>query len=192
MYKCLPKERYEDAEGYSLVPLREEDMESIRVWRNAQIDILRQQKPITSEEQKKYFQEVIQPTFGMEKPPQILFSYFFGKLLIGYGGLTHIDWISRRSEISFLLDPPRNFYPKKFQEDFRHFLAMILKISFKELDLHRLYTETYAFRSDIMLPLEEAGFRLEGRMREHVFKRGGYVDSLIHGILPKEVKKYVF
>lgn len=191
MYKCLPIERFDDTDGYSMIPLRQEDMESIRVWRNAQIDILRQQTPIESEQQKKYFINSILPTFEMEQPPQILFSFLHNNKLIGYGGLTHIDWIARRAEISFLLDPPRNHYPKKFQIDFRHFLAMLMKITFKELKLHRLFAETYAFRSEIMLPLEELGFRLEGRMREHVFKRGEWMDSLIHGIVDREAKRYV-
>lgn len=188
MYKCLSKERYEDDRGYSLIPIRKENMEPIRVWRNAQMHILRQQTPISPEEQQKYFSDVLQPTFTMDEPPQILFGYYLGKLFIGYGGLTHIEWASKRAEISFLLDTPRNTYPKNFQEDFRHYLKLIMNIAFSELKLHRLFTETYSFRTDVMLPLEEAGFRLEGRLREHVFKRGQWMDSMMHGIIDREVK----
>ena len=37
-YSCLKKNKYELAD-YSLITIREKDMESIRKWRNNQIDI---------------------------------------------------------------------------------------------------------------------------------------------------------
>ena len=45
-YSFLPSKKY-CSNKYSLVPLRERDVESIRKWRNEQIDILRQNKPLT-------------------------------------------------------------------------------------------------------------------------------------------------
>ena len=44
---------------YCLVPLREEDIELIRKWRNEQIDYLRQNKLLTKHEQTTYYNQVI-------------------------------------------------------------------------------------------------------------------------------------
>lgn len=187
MYKCLAKERYEDGSGYALVPLREQDIEAIRCWRNAQMDILRQQHVISPEEQKAYYTHTIQPLFQMEHPRQILFSFLKEDHCIGYGGLTYIDWISKRAEVSFLVDVERAGHSKLYQEGFLHFLELLKKVAFVDLKFHRLFAETFAFRTEHMRILEFAGFKLEGRLREHVFKQDKWVDSFFHGILQYEL-----
>lgn len=186
MYKCLSTKRFEDDEGYALVPLRQEDMESIRVWRNDQIDILRQQTPILPEQQQAYFNDVVAPLFQMEHPQQILFSYLLEGNCIGYGGLTYLDWTAKRGEISFLVDTLRSADADCYNRDFRRFLEMMKMISFDVLHLHRIFAETFSFRPHHATILEDAGFQLEGKMREHVFKKGEWVDSYIHGYLASE------
>jgi len=178
-YNCLKENEFRDDKGYALRPVRMEEREKIRNWRNSQIDLLRQDVPISEKEQERYFQEEVAPLFEMERPPQLLFSFYHRGELIGYGGLTPVDWRYGRSEVSFLLDPER----KGFDEEFRAFLSLIRRIAFEELKLHRLMTESYAFRKELHEILEDCGFVREGVLREHVYKRGGWVDSYIHGLL---------
>lgn len=180
-YLCLPCQRF-DMEEYSLISIREQDMESIRQWRNAQILILRQQIPISALQQQIYYQEQIRPSLEQEQPKQILFSFLMHDRLIGYGGLTYIDWIARRGEVSFLLNPEIDGYA----DQFFNFLGILTRIAFKTLKFHRLFAETFAFRSEHITVLELAGFILEGRLRDHIFKEGRWHDSLIHGLLEKE------
>ena len=52
-YACLEKYDYSH-ETYQLIPIRIQDIEPIRHWRNEQIDFLRQEKPISNEEQNRY------------------------------------------------------------------------------------------------------------------------------------------
>jgi len=52
-YVCLKNKKYE-FENYSLIEIREKDIESIRKWRNNQIDILRQKEKISKKEQMQY------------------------------------------------------------------------------------------------------------------------------------------
>ena len=73
-YSFLPGKEY-CSNKYSLVPLREQDVESIRKWRNEQIDILRQNKPLTKDEQSKYYHQIIKKSFYEKKPKVILFSF---------------------------------------------------------------------------------------------------------------------
>ena len=49
-YQCLTRNSFHDDDHYQLISIREEDIELIRQWRNAQIDLLRQNKEITIEE----------------------------------------------------------------------------------------------------------------------------------------------
>lgn len=175
-------------DNYQLVPIRQEDVESIRLWRNAQIDILRQNKPITSDEQQSYFEKVIWPLFKEKHPKQLLFSFLFDGICIGYGGLTNIDWEMRRAEISFLVNPERITVtdPSQYRSDFTHFLKLICQLAFNTLHLHRLYTETFAFRKSHIAILESCGFKHEGILREHIYKKNSWFDSIMHGLLAKE------
>ena len=51
-YNCLDIQKF-SFEDYILIPIRQEDIQDIRKWRNAQIDILRQKKPISENEQEE-------------------------------------------------------------------------------------------------------------------------------------------
>lgn len=105
---------------------------------------------------------------------------------IGYGGLTYIEWNARRGEISFLLDPHRADGSKHYRTDYLHFLELMKKVAFKELHFHRIFAETFAFRKKHIGILEEAGFHLEGCLRDHIFKQGKWFDSVFHGFLVTE------
>lgn len=185
-YRCLTVQSFKDHEGYELVPIREEDVESIRQWRNAQINILRQQQPLTIEEQKEYFQTHVWPLFQETNPKQLLFSYLHHGICIGYGALTYINWESKRAEISFLIDPQRLKFLPASQRDFTHYLHLICRVGFEHLHLHRLYTETYMTRPEMIAVIEQCGFRKEGTLRQHTLKNGKAIDSVIHGLLDTE------
>lgn len=158
-------------------------MQLIRKWRNAQIDILRQQHPLTEEQQEQYYTNVVTALFPQKMPPQILFSFLKDDNCIGYGGIVHIDWVARRGEISFLINP--DLMPN-YPTIFNRFYTLIQHVAFHDLKFHRLFTETFAFRTDHMALIEKLGFKLEGHLREHIFKRGRWYDSIIHGILAGE------
>ena len=181
-YKCLPVNRFEEG-SYAIVPYREEDRFLIMKWRNEQIDVLRQNRLLTEADQDRYYREVVEPSFSEDRPRIILFSYLRDEDCIGYGGLTNIDWDSRRAEISFLVDTDRTRDLKVYREDFSVFLRLMKRIAFGALQFNRLFAETFDIRPHHIRILEDNGFRLEGRMRQHVIIRGRPGDSLIHGCL---------
>lgn len=187
-YKCLNKKNFL-FQNYSLVPLRKQDIQIIRNWRNKQISILRQKKKLTKKDQVDYYEKVIKKTFNKKNPNLMLFSFLLENICIGYGGLTNIDWIAKKSEVSFLLDTIRAKDKNTYQKDFRIFLNLILELAFNELKLNKLFTETYDIRPRHVNVLENVGFSLEGRLKHQVLVKGKYVDSLHHGYLRKDYAK---
>lgn len=181
-YICLARQ-HATYEHYSLVPLRSGDIISIKDWRNAQIDILRQNTPLSDEEQQHYYHQVVVPTYSQQYPEMVLFSLLHDNQLIGYGGLVHINWPARRAEVSFLVEPSRRAITSTYQSDFKAFFTMIKGVAFDQLQLHRLTTETFAFRQRTLRLLEQHGFEREGCLRQHIFQNGCYVDSVVHGCL---------
>ena len=106
-------------------------MESIRKWRNEQIDILRQNKPLTKDEQSKYYHQVIKKSFYEKKPEMILFSFLIKNNCVGYGGFVHIDWNSKKAELSIILDTNRTKKQETYKKEFSIFLKIILNIGFE-------------------------------------------------------------
>ena len=171
---------------YKIVPIRIQDMESIRIWRNNQMDVLRQNKEISFKDQINYFNSIIKPLFKSENPEQLLFSFLYDSELIGYGGLVHISWSDKRSEISFLLNNKRLDRNTQYRKDFQIFIEFMKKICFDEMKFNRLFTETYAFRTFHISILEKTGLIKEGRLRQHILENNKYYDSIYHSILKEE------
>jgi RimJ/RimL family protein N-acetyltransferase len=181
-YRVMPRAVLSDGRR-SLRAIAPGDIELVRRWRNDQLDILRQSRRISAEEQAAYFDRAIWPEKNTLLPETILLAYREDTQLIGYGGLVHIQWGDQRAEVSFLLDPYREMDPSLRAKDFGCFLEMVKQLAFNDLGLARLCTETYAMRSRHIEVLEAHGFIREGRLRRHVRVDGRPVDSLVHGCL---------
>lgn len=186
-YKILKKQQFV-FDKYSISPLRKKDLFSIMKWRNEQIQILRQSRILTKDDQMKYYKRHIYPSYRKSEPSIILFSFLLKGKCIGYGGLTNIDWGSKRSELSFLLKTSRFNSNNLYNKEFSIFLKLIKEVAFMELKFNRLFTETFDIRQKHIEILERNGFRIEGRLNEHVIIDGKARDSLIHGILKKYLK----
>ena len=157
------------------------DAEKIRIWRNNQIKILRQNKKIKKKDQIKYFKKNI-----LSKNSKLdLFGIELNNKLIGYGGLVNISKSFKTAEVSLLIDSKLSHNSKLYENIFVHFLDYMKKYSFRDKKLRRLYTETFSFRKKHIKILEKCGFKLEGTLRNHVIKNKKLYNSLMHGILNK-------
>ena len=167
---------------YRLRPIHWDDRLPIREWRNAQLDVLRQLAPLTVAEQDRYFETIVQPQLEQAEPAQVLVALLEDDRLIGYGALVHVSWANRRAEVSFMTEGSRQD-EATFRTDLAAFLELIIEVARDRLNLHRLSTEAYAFRTVFIEVLESAGFQREGVLRDNVWIDGGFVDSVLHGRL---------
>lgn len=186
-YAVLPRAEYL-APPIRIRPVRREDREAIRVWRNGQIKVLRQTAPITEEQQTAYFDRVVLPDLAADRPRQILFSIFEGEgfdeaARIGYGGLVHISWEDRRAEVSFLLATHLAGTPDETGRYLPAFHAAMRQVAFEDLRFVKLTLETWAFRTDFLKVYAACGFREAGRWTSHIWHDGAFHDSLLHECL---------
>lgn len=168
-----------------LYPLSKENLSKLKNWRNSQLDVLRQWKPLTEYNQEKWFRYI------SEDNTQIIFVIMIpnqqnNMALEGYCGITNIDFINRRGEISFLINPLRAQNKELYRDDFLSVLYMLCQYGFENLNLHKIFTETFAFREYHIKLLIEFGFNNECTLKEHNFINGRYCDSYIHSILYEE------
>ena len=183
-YVCLCNQKFKIG-SYYLKTVQDSQIEKIRLWRNAQIDVLRQREEISFQEQKAYYEKHVWEEMNHTYPNKILFSFFETSTHIGYGGLTNISWENKRAELSFILDNERAKKDSTYFTDFNMFLKLIKLVIFDSLKFNRIFTETYDIRSSHIRILELNGFNLEGRLLKHNLIKGSYIDSLIHGCIKK-------
>lgn len=178
-YVCL---QHQDQRlgDFSLVPLRYEDRFLIMKWRNEQIYHLRQARPLTEEDQQRYFDNVVSKLYDNPKPEQILFSYLKDGACIGYGGLVHINWIDRNAEISFIMDT--SLEAAHFAEHWSNYLTMLKEIAFADLNLHKIYTYAFDLRPHLYTMLEANGYTREATLKEHCLFNGVYKDVVLHAL----------
>ena len=177
VYKCLPYPEFTNG-NFKLVPIRDEDKYSIMQWRNEQIDILRQQDTLTKEKQDAYFKNVVDQLFVQEKPSQLLFSFLENGVLVGYGGLVHINWEHRNAEISFLTATARN--QSQFESDWKNYLTILKQLTSLHLNFIKIYTYAYDIRPHLYPVLIESNFVEEARLKSHAVINQKNYDVLIH------------
>lgn len=166
--------------AFQLIPLRFEDIFLIKDWRNSQIDVLRQSKRLSDDDQLKYYNEVALPSFSQSEPAQLLYSFLENNICIGYGGLVHISWINKHAEVSFLLNPIFTRDPLEYENYFRVYLNILKEFARKNLGFHKLTTEVYDIRPHHLSVLEKNGFIFQGRLKDHVIINNRFVDSVLH------------
>jgi hypothetical protein len=146
-------------ENYSLDKINKNDWQPIRLWRNAQLNILRQNEPISPKEQELYWEKQTLSTISESRT--FCFSYKEKDRCIGYGGLVHIDQEKKSAEVSTLLDPI-------FSEPSLHFIkttAIFIELT-KQLALaigiKHLRAEIFDHRIEIIRLFYDIGFKATG------------------------------
>lgn len=178
-YACMPNPVVERG-THAITAVQPEHIEAIRLWRNAQIEVLRQDAPITPEQQVAYYEQRIWPTLDQAQPANILVTYLKGGEPVGYGGLVHIAWAEGHAEVSFLLAPEHIADQANYRAYHLPFLALIKALAFEELGFEFITTETFPHRVAHMANLEAAGFRREARPQDSVIATGDREDSIFH------------
>ena len=183
-YKIIPDFKFTSG-PYKFVPIRDADKFKIMNWRNDQMYHLRQKEKLNRRSQEKYFKEIIDPLFEENLPKQLLFSILKEDNLVAYGGLVHIDWESRVSELSLVMDT--ELEAMFFEEIWIAFLGFSKHFAFRKLALEKIYTYAFDIRPKLYKPLEQSGFILEARLVHHILINNIYYDVLIHSFInPKK------
>lgn len=183
-YKCLTNNIFQ-SNGFHIEPIRDEDKYAILDIRNSQLYHLRQAESLTKEKQEHYFATVINALFEVEKPSQLLFSFFENNEFIGYGGLVHMNWIDKNAEISFVMktELERDHFAKYWS----NFLNLLEKVAFEALNFHKIFTYAFDLRPHLYEALESCGFTEEARLKEHCFFNGKHLDVVYHAKMNRNI-----
>jgi RimJ/RimL family protein N-acetyltransferase len=117
-----------------------DDMESVRVWRNACYQTLRTPFKLTKEQQEEWYKNEVCNRNSRSRFYKIIFDGRF----VGYGGIENIQWENRIGEISLLINPAEQKNGYGF-----HAAIEIIENAFNNLNLHTVFAECYLNNSAI-------------------------------------------
>jgi RimJ/RimL family protein N-acetyltransferase len=124
------------------------------------------------EEEQKESENGSQYHFALRRHPE--------DVLIGFNDL-FVFWAHRSAMMQLAFG--ENEHLQLFG---REAMQMVLDYAFRELNLYRLEASIPAYREDELALYESAGFLLEVRRRQVIYRNGRYWDELRLGILQHE------
>lgn len=104
---------------------------------------------------------------------------------IGQCGLSHFNEYhatGRVSELGIGIGD-RDYWGKGYG---REAIALLLEYGFRHWNLHRIWLRTHAANERAIRCYTACGFVEEGRLRQHEWRNGRYVDTVLMGILQPE------
>jgi RimJ/RimL family protein N-acetyltransferase len=165
-----------------LRPLEIKDYPVTAAWRNDPevTDLLVGNiYPTSPDREKNWIQEVIMDDRANIRLGVVLKE---SQKLIGMVNLVNIQWINRNAEFSILLGDKeewRKGYGKQATKE-------MLRFGFMERNLERIYLTVDVAHKKAIALYEKLGFKQEGRLRKHHFRKGGYRDIFVYSLLKEE------
>jgi len=96
--------------------------------------------------------------------------------------LREIDWISRCARLGIFIGDSKERSKGYGQSAIRQ----LLSYAFTDLGLKRIYLDVLADNRAAIHVYEKFGFRVEGRLKNHVFKQGGWKDLIVMGLCAED------
>lgn len=104
--------------------------------------------------------------------------------LIGNLAFFNFDWRVRSAEVGILIGEKACWDQGYGTEA----MQLLLQHGFMTLNLNRISLWVFANNPRAIRAYEKAGFQLEGRQRQGMFKNGAYIDVLLMGVLKDDYK----
>lgn len=101
-----------------------------------------------------------------------------GERHIGNIHLTDIDWVARHGYLGIFIGETQ-YQSKGYGQQA---LRLMLRHAFTDLGLHRVYLTVLDDNPRAIRAYEKCGFVIEGRLRQHAYKRGQFRDLILMGI----------
>lgn len=134
--------------------------------------------PVALETEQSWFEGTLQDKSTQRLAIEVLADGHY----IGNIGLYDIDWLNRKAEYGILIGD-KAAWGRGFGLDAS---KALLAYAFGELNLHRISLRVLTQHVRALRLYEKLGFRIEGRLREDIYRGGAYQDTLIMGMLASE------
>ncbi|MDY0942783.1 GNAT family protein [Priestia megaterium] len=157
------------------------DIKSLHQWSNDTRAILMVGRtPLT-------YEEVVQEVEKKKKNNDLLLAIENEEnKLIGWVFLKDIDYAHGRASIGILLAPEA-----RGQGYGKTAMKQMIDLGFKQLRLNKIYLTTRGANEHAIALYKKIGFVVEGKLRQHAYVDGNYLDTYFMGILRSEWEELI-
>lgn len=103
------------------------------------------------------------------------------RIYIGECGIKSVDWKNRRTEIYIFLG--KDHIGKGYGTDA---MNVLLNFIFNEMNLNKVKLTVLSINTRAIKCYKKCGFKIEGTLRNELYKEGSYRDLVIMGLLKDE------
>ena len=139
--------------------------------------------PNTEEDTKEFVHQVIKDA-ARERRTRFVFAIIYNECMVGAGEINIRDFANKAGEIAYIVNP--DYWGKGIATEVA---TLLIDYGFKELKLHRIYATCDPRNIGSSKVLEKVGMIKEGRIREDLFIKDGWRDSLLYSVLEHEWAK---
>jgi RimJ/RimL family protein N-acetyltransferase len=137
--------------------------------------------PFSQAEEERWFESRLERR-GQQEDVVLAIETLDG-IHIGSVGLHRINWKDRNAELGIVIGE-KAYWDQGYGGDA---ICTLLRFAFREINLHRVYLRVDADNARAIRCYEKAGFRLEGALRDNVFRDGVYHDQQMMSVLASEL-----
>jgi RimJ/RimL family protein N-acetyltransferase len=101
---------------------------------------------------------------------------------IGGCGLNSIDWKNSVAVVGIFIGD-KNYWGKGYGTDA---MEVLLKFIFGQMNIHKVKLNVFSYNERAIKSYKKCGFKVEGVMRQEIFRDGRYYDEIIMGLLKEE------
>ena len=163
-----------------LTSIEKDDLEKLRIWRNREDyrKHFREYREISRDMQQKWYDNQV---LGDSSTIMFAIRDLASDELVGCCGLCYIKWVHRNADLSLYIGKDAAYIDDQglAQESCK----LLFDYGFKELGLHKIWTEIYSFDTKKIALYEAIGMKLDGTLRDNYFYDGCWWDSMIYSII---------
>ncbi|QTA37754.1 GNAT family N-acetyltransferase [Thermosipho ferrireducens] len=137
--------------------------------------------PFRKEDEEKWYQNL--NPFS-EKSYSFAIETLSDGEYIGGCGINNVYWKNSVATVGIFLGKP--FWNKGYGTDA---MRVLVNFIFNEMNINKVRLDVYSFNKRAIKSYEKVGFKVEGILREEIFREGKYHDIFVMGILRNEWKK---
>ncbi len=101
---------------------------------------------------------------------------------IGGCGLNSIDWKNSVAVVGIFIGD-KSYWGKGYGTDA---MNVLLKFIFEQMNIHKVKLNVFSYNERAIKSYEKCGFKVEGVVRQEIFRDGRYYDDIIMGLLKEE------
>lgn len=132
-------------------------------------------RPSTLEKLLAYYDQDL----NKDDSNSVFFAIEADERYIGHCGLHSVDTTARRCELSIEIGD-QEYWGRGYG---REVIGLLLDYAFEHMNLNRVWLNTHSENERAMRCYKACGFVEEGRLRQHIWIKGRYVDRVVMGVL---------